>query len=224
MAKSSAAELPGQMEEAKQERPYHHGALPEALMQAAETVLERDGLRGLTLRAIAREAGVSHTAPKHHFGDTAGILSELAAVGHRRLTAAMRDKALEHPPGNTRRRAIARGYVSFAHDNPDLFRLMSRDELLDFKRASLVEALRGSAAALAGVFDVQPEGEGPFGQRLDDALAIRMTAAWSFVHGLATLLVDRQLDSIAVASGLGDPVALVEATIARIGLVLDPPA
>jgi Bacterial regulatory proteins, tetR family. len=56
-------------------------------------VLRRDGIRGLTLRAIAREAGVSHTAPQHHFGDTAGVLSELAASGHRRLAATMAEQA-----------------------------------------------------------------------------------------------------------------------------------
>ena len=52
--------------------PYHHGALHDALLKAAETVLERDGLAGLTLRAVAREAGVSHAAPTHHFGDLTG--------------------------------------------------------------------------------------------------------------------------------------------------------
>src|SRR5262245_7555964 len=55
--------------------PYHHGALREALLKAAETVLRRDGLAGLTLRAVAREAGVSHAAPTHHFGDLTGLLS-----------------------------------------------------------------------------------------------------------------------------------------------------
>ena len=57
-----------------QDKPYHHGSLPHALLEAAETVLRRDGIGSLTLRAIAREAGVSHTAPQHHFGDTAGVL------------------------------------------------------------------------------------------------------------------------------------------------------
>src|SRR5689334_17132119 len=70
-------------------RPYHHGSLPQALLAAAEAVLKRAGIAGLTLRAIAREAGVSHTAPQHHFGDTAGVLSELAATGFMRLTASM---------------------------------------------------------------------------------------------------------------------------------------
>src|SRR5882762_10020761 len=61
--------------------PYHHGALHEALLNAAEKLLERDGLQGLTLRAVAREAGVSHAAPTHHFGDLTGLVSELAAIG-----------------------------------------------------------------------------------------------------------------------------------------------
>ena len=70
--------------------PYHHGALRDALLQAAERVLERDGLAGLTLRAVAREAGVSHAAPTHHFGDLTGLLSELAAIGYRMFNAAPR--------------------------------------------------------------------------------------------------------------------------------------
>ena len=69
--------------------PYHHGDLHDALLQAAERVLERDGLAGLTLRAVAREAGVSHAAPTHHFGDLTGLVSELAAIGFRQFNAAM---------------------------------------------------------------------------------------------------------------------------------------
>src|SRR6185503_1752884 len=69
--------------------PYHHGDLRDALLKAAERVLERDGLPGLTLRAVAREAGVSHAAPTHHFGDLSGLLSELAAIGFRRFNEAM---------------------------------------------------------------------------------------------------------------------------------------
>ena len=59
------------------------------MLAAAERVLERDGLAGLTLRAVAREAGVSHAAPTHHFGDLTGLLSELAAIGFRRFNEAM---------------------------------------------------------------------------------------------------------------------------------------
>src|ERR1700749_3592367 len=101
------------------DKPYHHGSLPHALLEAAETVLRRDGIGGLTLRSIAREAGVSHTAPQHHFGDTAGVLSELAALGNLRLAAAMAEKAEGVRGTVARRRAVARGYGSFALGNPD---------------------------------------------------------------------------------------------------------
>src|SRR5215470_15860891 len=88
-AKPAAAKQAVRRTRAATESPYHHGALREALLKAAEKVLERDGLPGLTLRAVAREAGVSHAAPTHHFGDLAGLLSELAAIGYRQFGAAM---------------------------------------------------------------------------------------------------------------------------------------
>src|SRR3979409_2673948 len=80
-----------------EEAPYHHGALHEALLKAAEKVLERDGLQGLTLRVVAREAGVSHAAPTHHFGDLAGLLSELAAIGFRQFNVAMATAGISGP-------------------------------------------------------------------------------------------------------------------------------
>jgi len=100
--------------------PYHHGALKEALVAAAEAILRRDGLSALTLRAAAREAGVSHAAPSHHFGDLTGLLSELAADGFRRfgveLQAAMESAAVKRWDG-------ARAYLAFARQNPELFQL-----------------------------------------------------------------------------------------------------
>src|SRR5260370_35219413 len=75
--------------------PYHHGSLREAMLRAAERILERDGIAGLTLRAAAREAGVSHAAPKNHFGDIRGLLSELAALGFARFRTAMLRKTRE---------------------------------------------------------------------------------------------------------------------------------
>src|SRR5437660_8310551 len=88
-ARPAAAKAAVRRTRAAAETPYHHGALRDALLQAAERVLERDGLAGLTLRAVAREAGVSHAAPSHHFGDLTGMVSELAAVGFRQFNAAM---------------------------------------------------------------------------------------------------------------------------------------
>src|SRR5258707_1261463 len=108
----------GDEQQPARSRPYHHGSLPDALLQAAEIVLRRDGLRGLTLRAIAREAGVSHTAPKHHFGDMAGVLSELAATGHRRLAAEMAGHARGQEAGRPRRHATAPGYIDLPFRKP----------------------------------------------------------------------------------------------------------
>src|SRR5258708_36939568 len=67
--------------------PYHHGSLPEAMLEAAERILERDGIAGLTLRAAAREAGGSPAGPKYHFGHIKGLLSEPSAGRFARVGA-----------------------------------------------------------------------------------------------------------------------------------------
>ena len=201
-------------------RPYHHGALREALLGAAEAVLRRDGLRGLTLRAMSREVGVSHTAPQRHFGDTAGVLSELAAIGHHRLAASMAAHARGIECEAERRRAIARGYVRFAVEQPDLFRLMSRNELLDQSNEALGNARRMSIRALAGTITRQDEPDRPI-ERIDTARAIEMTAGWAYVHGLATLLIDGRLNGVArITDNIDDAAALVAAVIERMRLSL----
>jgi AcrR family transcriptional regulator len=223
-----AAKRPGKRVKKKEDvqvaapgRPYHHGALREALLDAAEMVLCRDGLRGLTLRAISREVGVSHTAPQRHFADTAGVLSELAAIGHHRLAAAMAAHARGIENETERRRAIARGYVKFAVEQPDLFRLMSRNELLDQSNEALVNARRMSIRALAGTITRQSAPDTPDTpvEGIDTARAIEMTAGWAYVHGLATLLIDGRLNSVArIADNIDDAAALVEAVIERMSL------
>ena len=220
---SSSASTPEPSSIPQSARPYHHGALPEALLQAAETVLIRDGLKGLSLRAIAREAGVSHTAPQHHFGDLAGVLSELVAIGHTRLARAMANQAKGKREGRPKRKAIGHGYIDFAMANQELFKLMSRNELLDATRPSLIEARRASALAMAGVFQIDTpdtsEAAIPLAGIAADQ-AVVLTAAWGFVHGLAMLLVDNRLNSIAQgATSIADARALVTAAIDRIKLV-----
>src|ERR1700737_3770146 len=135
---------------AKRAAPYHHGSLREAMLRAAESILERDGIGGLTLRAAAREAGVSHAAPKNHFGDVMGLLSDLAAVGVARFRAAMEAHIRKSDPAPARLEAIGRGYVSFARTHPDLFLLMFRSERLDFTRPALRSAADAAPATLAG--------------------------------------------------------------------------
>src|ERR1700688_4473944 len=103
---------------ASEESPYHHGALRDALLKAAETVLERDGLAGLTLRAVAREAGVSHAAPTHHFGDLTGLVSELAAIGFRQFNVAMVAATASGTSPMDKAIARAKAYVAYAQANP----------------------------------------------------------------------------------------------------------
>jgi len=132
--------------------PYHHGALREALLTAAETIIRRDGLPALTLRAAAREAGVSHAAPSHHFGDLPGLLTELAAAGFARFAAQLRE--INASPDHKRWDG-ARAYVAFAEANPALFQLMFRSDRLDVSRPSFVAARAEAFALLAqarGVF------------------------------------------------------------------------
>ncbi|MFO1109617.1 MAG: TetR-like C-terminal domain-containing protein [Bradyrhizobium sp.] len=169
-------------------RTYHHGDLRAAALRAAEKILETQGIDALTLRAVARAVGVSHTAPKNHFGDLQGLLSELAAEGYRRYGAALigaMDAAGTDP--RTRMRAMGRAYVGFAVAHPGLFVLMFRGERLDMTRAALREAIEDTRQALrAAAISVAPD-VSPL------QLAARATASWALVHGFATLLLDGRL-------------------------------
>ena len=161
---------------------YHHGALHEALLKAAEQVLERDGLAGLTLRAVAREAGVSHAAPTHHFGDLTGLLSELAAIGFRRFNATMSVAA--SADASPMERAMA---------HPAMYGLMFRSERIDMTRPSLHEASQASFGGLAGA--ITGGGEKLAGTTLTLEQAAAIARAWSLVHGFTSLLLDgRRVD------------------------------
>src|ERR1700755_163416 len=129
--------------------PYHHGDLHEALLKAAERVLERDGPAGLTLRAVAREAGVSHAAPTHHFGDLTGLVSELAAIGFRQFNEAMAAACAPDTPYPARALLRAKAYVAYAEAHPGMYGLMFRTERLDYARPSLDEAAGAAFAGLA---------------------------------------------------------------------------
>jgi AcrR family transcriptional regulator len=180
---------------AREDSPYHHGGLHEALLKAAERVLERDGLAGLTLRAVAREAGVSHAAPTHHFGDLTGVVSELAAIGFRQFNEAM---ALADCGGaSLLEKALTRAktYVAYAQAHPGMYGLMFRTERLDMTRPSLHAAASASFAGLAGVI-----GASRHEQISEQALSLEQGAAiaraWSLVHGFTMLLLDDRLSDI----------------------------
>jgi len=171
---------------------YHHGDLKGAILRAAEEILEEEGIQGLTLRGAARRAGASHAAPKNHFGDLSGLLSELAAVGFARFRDEMLSGVREGDPPASRSLAVGRGYVRFARRNPGLFLLMFRSEQLDMERPALREAAQAASAVLAGTTGGHPGASAP----VSLAHAVQMVGAWSTVHGLAMLLLDGRLDPL----------------------------
>ena len=175
--------------------PYHHGGLRSALLEAAERVLEREGLPGLTLRAVAREAGVSHAAPAHHFADLTGLVSELAAVGFRQFNTAMIAAGAIGTSPLEKALARAKVYVAYAQAHPGMYGLMFRTERLDMSRPALYEAANASFAGLAGAIGATRH-EQISEQTLSLEQAADIARAWSLVHGFTTLLLDGRLIDI----------------------------
>jgi AcrR family transcriptional regulator len=220
-AKRAATARPGRPRRAPRsaggndDTPYHHGALRDALLDAAERVLERDGLAGLTLRAVAREAGVSHAAPTHHFGDLAGLVSELAAIGFRRFNVAMAAATARGSSLTDKALARARAYVAYAQAHPGVYGLMFRTERLDMTRPSLCEAAKASFAGLAGAIGASRQ-EQISEQALSLEQAADIARAWSLVHGFTMLLLDGRLTDILGRLPPGtDAETLLEAMLRR---------
>ena len=216
----AAAEKPaGRRRKSSSETPYHHGDLHEALLKAAERVLERDGLPGLTLRAVAREAGVSHAAPTHHFGDLTGLLSELAAIGFRQFGKAMAAADASATTPSEKGTASAKAYVAYAQAHPGMYGLMFRTERLDYGRPSLHEAAEAAFAGLAGAIAASRHEQISEGAlTLDQAAAI--ARAWSTVHGFTMLLLDGRLSDILRRAPAGTDVetlldAMLKATVTK---------
>ncbi|MCC5947147.1 MAG: TetR/AcrR family transcriptional regulator [Nitriliruptoraceae bacterium] len=184
---------------APDDRPYHHGDLPAALLAAVDEVVRERGAAALTLREVARRAGVSHAAPAHHFGDKAGLLTAYATEGmHEMATrmAAARTQAAD-PGGVDALRLLtdtlgrlAVAYVAFAVEQPARFTVMFGSEQLHtddpLYQAATEEAFEQLYAA---VLEVRRDL-----QRDDPELMHAASGAWSVVHGFATLWLAGHLD------------------------------
>jgi len=164
-------------------RPYHHGNLRQTLVAEGLALLEEVGLDGLSLRAIAARAGVSHAAPKNHFGHLRGLLTAMAAEGFRRHVVFMRAGLSPRQGRRARLQASLQGYVRFAQAHPHLFGLMFSNSLCDLDDPELAAA----AAESYGVLREVAEGlDWDKAGRSDGPLRSEMML-WSFVHGYATL-------------------------------------
>ena len=177
---------------------YHHGALADALVDAALALIE-EGNGAPSLREVARRAGVSAMAPYRHFEDRAALIGAVASRGFEKLVAALTEADAAPTPAEALV-AQGRAYIAFALSHPKLFRLMfagepasaptPEDDGYDVLAHRAAEIAPGAGAAAA-------------------------LACWSLVHGLATLTIDQRLGSLdpaAIESALG---LLVDGIVAQ---------
>jgi AcrR family transcriptional regulator len=172
-------------------RPYHHGNLRAALLAEAERTLRDEGIDQLSLRDLARQAGVSHAAPRRHFADRQALLDALAEVGYLRLAAEMRE-AIDSAGDDfeTRLRAAATAYVRFATRDAALLELMyvvKRGE----HSAALDEAF-GSLFATFNALIRQGEEAGDLLPGKGDRVRLLLLAT---VQGIAGLVTSGSIDA-----------------------------
>jgi len=168
-------------------RPYHHGDLRNALLDAARAILEEESLSALSLRAVARRAGVSHAAPYRHFPNHEALLVELASEGFAELRGELADAAQAQGENTDRIADLGAAYMRFVARRPALARLMFGPQLPNR------EAFPSLAEAADGIGD-------EIGKALNDsALGL---AVWAAVHGLAMLVLENVIDLGQRRSGL----------------------
>ena len=196
-------------------RPYHHGDLRRALVDAARRLLEAEGPSALSLRAVAREAGVSPAAPYHHFKDKAELLDAVASEGWDILGAQMLE-GKSSAEGLHQLTALGIAYVCFARENPALYRVMY-DAARD-KETLPEEVQNDKDSAYCMVRDTMIEhGADP----TDEIhLELASTAAWCGAHGLAEMAGFKQFEPLKAA--LGGERAFLEAVLQHMGLFPKP--
>lgn len=168
----------------KAAKPYHHGALREALVRAATEIIEEVGPDGFSLRAAARKAGVSAAAPAHHFGDVRGLLSAVAIIGFRDFANELEAVVVEDRRATIA--AVSHAYLQFALKRPGMFRLMWRTSAFNLTNEELyregLRAFRVLDQAVRGTATTELVGD----------LSLAPTiAAWSLMHGFSALSIDQ---------------------------------
>jgi len=189
-------------------RAYHHGDLRAALLERAEQVVREQGPAAVSLRSLARDLGVSHAAPAHHVGSVRGLLTALAVEGHQLLAAALLPAA-----GAGSFAEVGVAYVGFALEHPAHFAVMFRPDLLDLDDPALRAARAQTLSFLRGA--------GSLNAPDPEAAAL---AAWSAVHGLASLHLSGALapddvpalGSVATAATPDDVLALARRVTAAL--------
>lgn len=172
---------------AKNKPPVPEGDLRARVLAASVALITEEGLGALSMREVARRAGVSHQAPYHHFPDRESILAAIAGEGFLHLAEALERALGTKAPAGERLRAGGRAYVDFARAHPAHFRVMFRPELVDLEaypegKAQADRAYQALEQLVAGVVE---DGGWPAAEAQGLVLV-----AWSFVHGLSSLVLD----------------------------------
>lgn len=166
------------------EKPYHHGDLRAALLAAAEKELTEKGVEGFSLRSVAKRAGVSHAAPAHHFGDTGGLLTALAAEGFIRFQDTLDAREVGATDDRDRAVRAGLGYLEFALARPALFRLIFSSARPDFASTDLIAAANRAYDHLVGLVAKLGGGE-------TDVIAL-----WATSHGIADLSAGHKMRTL----------------------------
>ena len=163
--------------------------LRDRVIKAAVKYIADSGPDGLSFRQIAADAGVSHQAPYHHFGDRSAIFTEIAREGFQKFTEVMSAPARHDEDPNLAVRMCER-YVDFALTNKGYFRVMFRSDLCQMDESPETQR------AADGAFDTLlfAVGEILGSSASIDEIRVQATAMWSVAHGLATLLIDGPLE------------------------------
>ncbi|MCB9675291.1 MAG: TetR/AcrR family transcriptional regulator [Alphaproteobacteria bacterium] len=166
---------------------YHHGNLREALLDAAECMIVESGVAGLSLRQVAKHAGVSQAAPYHHFASKEALLAEVARRGFAKLVAGLSAAATEPDP-IARMAGLGAAYVQFGLENPAVYRLMFGAE---FCPTEVFPELKESGdRAFSILMEAVAHGQA-LGVFWGDEPSTPSFAVWSSVHGLVSLLMAR---------------------------------
>ena len=161
------------------DRPYHHGDLAPSLRQAAREILEEEGLAALSLRSVARRAGVSHAAPYRHYASREALLADVAVEGLAELRGEIAHAAAA--PGDRAETIVrvGRAYMRFAVRHAGLLRLMFGSELPNRTGfPGLTEATAAIGEEIGRAIGDSPAG----------------LAVWAAIHGLAMLILENVID------------------------------
>jgi AcrR family transcriptional regulator len=161
--------------------------LRQDILDTARALIDEEGVAALSMREVARRAGVTHQAPYHHFGDRESILAELVTQGFDELARRLAAANNLAPSAGKRAALLASGeaYIGFALSHPGVFRIMFRPDLCDPMRfPDLRQAGARAHAELERLVRIV------HGNRLSAALA---SIYWAYVHGMACLMIDGPL-------------------------------